>query len=88
MRSENGNELVLHVVNTKATANNASIELGGFSGRKSEAKISTLAGDLKAVNTPEQPTLVSTKETVAQLVGDTVSYDFPANSYTIIRLSR
>jgi alpha-L-arabinofuranosidase len=87
-RSENGKELVLHVVNTKATTNNASIELNGFTGRKAEAKISTLAGDPKIENTPQQPALISTKETTAQLPGNTVSYSFPANSYTIIRLTK
>ncbi len=85
-RSENGNELVLHIINTKTTANNAIIELSGFTGRKSDVKVSTLAGDPKGENTLQQPTLISTKESTVQLAGDSVSYSFPAHSYTILRL--
>jgi alpha-L-arabinofuranosidase len=87
-RSENGKELVLHVVNTGATATNSTIDLTGFENRKPSVNVYTLAGDRKAENTPAAPTATSTKETIVQLKGAQIDYSFPANSYTILKFGR
>jgi alpha-L-arabinofuranosidase len=87
-RSENGNELVLHVVNTKATAAKTSITLNGFAAGRSPVKVYTLSGDPKAENTPQKPEQVITKETTVQLTGNPMEYNFPANSYTILRFTK
>jgi alpha-L-arabinofuranosidase len=87
-RSENGKELVLHVVNTGATATSSTIELTGFENRKPAVNVYTLAGDRKAENTPAAPMATSTKETTVQLKDAQIEYTFPANSYTILKFSR
>jgi len=86
-RSESGDELILHVVNTKSTATTTSVDLGGFTS-KSPVNISTLSGDPKAENTPQNPEHIATKETTAALTGKTFEYSFPANSYTILRFKK
>ncbi|MES2375963.1 MAG: family 16 glycoside hydrolase [Bacteroidota bacterium] len=87
-RSENGKELVLHVVNTGAAATRSAIDISGFANRQSAVKTYTLSGDPKAENTPAAPTATSTKETIVQLKWDKIEYSFPANSYTILRFRR
>ncbi|MES2425580.1 MAG: alpha-L-arabinofuranosidase C-terminal domain-containing protein [Bacteroidota bacterium] len=87
-RSEKGDELVLHVVNTKATATKTSIALTGFTTGRSPIKVYTLSGDPKAENTPQKPEQVITKEATLQLTGSTMEYNFPANSYTILRITK
>lgn len=86
-RSEKGDELVLHVVNTKGDAVVTSVNLSSFSG-KGLVKVYTLAGHPKDENTPEHPTAISTKETTIPRSGNTLSYTFPANSYTILRFGK
>ncbi|GAA4095008.1 alpha-L-arabinofuranosidase C-terminal domain-containing protein [Mucilaginibacter panaciglaebae] len=86
-RSEAGDELVIHVVNTKSGTVAATVNLGSFGGN-SAVKVYTLAGDPKAENTPEQPTNISTKETTVPRSGNTLNYSFPGNSYTILRLGK
>jgi len=86
-KSDDGNTLVLHVVNTKAIANQTTIDLKGFE-HKGAVKVYTLADDPKAENTPEQPTKTITKETTVSLSGSNIQYSFPAHSYTILRLSK
>ncbi|WP_214073810.1 alpha-L-arabinofuranosidase C-terminal domain-containing protein [Mucilaginibacter sp. dw_454] len=86
-RSESGDELVLHVVNTKSAAVATTISLSGFTGN-GPVKVYSLAGDPKAENTPLHPTAVSTKESSIPRSGNTISYTFPGNSYTILRLKK
>lgn len=87
-RSSDGRTLVLHVVNTTSGESHASISLSGFAGHKPVGEAYTLSGDLRAVNTPAHPENIRTKKTTVQLGTDTIVYDFPAYSYTILRLER
>lgn len=86
-RSESGDELVLHVVNTKSTATKTSVDVGSFTAT-SPIMVSTLSGDPKAENTPQAPAHIATKETTVSATGKTFEYSFPANSYTILRLKK
>lgn len=87
-KSDDGNTMVLHVINTKPTASPTVIDLKGFDNRKPSVKVYTLADDLKAENTPALPEKTSTKETVLSLPGNSVQYNFPAHSYTILRFNK
>jgi alpha-L-arabinofuranosidase len=86
-RNEKGDELVLHVVNTRGNAVATTVNLSGFAGN-SLVKVYSLAGDLKAENTPERPTAIATKESTIPCSGNTLDYTFPANSYTILHLKK
>lgn len=86
-RNEKGDELVLHVVNTRGNAVATTVNLSGFAGN-SLVKVYSLAGDLKAENTPERPTAIATKECTIPRSGNTLDYTFPANSYTILHLKK
>ncbi|SEO34554.1 Alpha-L-arabinofuranosidase [Mucilaginibacter gossypiicola] len=86
--SEDRKQLVLHVVNPAAKPVTADIKLSGFEKRNKEASIMQLTGDLKEVNTPAQPTLISPKSTHISWPGDVINYTLPAASYTIIRFNR
>jgi len=87
-RSEKGNTLVMHIVNTSTNATKTSVVLTGFSDLKHIINIYTLSGDPKAVNTPEEPEKIITKETSMQITGNTLDCAFPANSYTILRFEK
>jgi alpha-L-arabinofuranosidase len=84
-RSEKGDELVLHVVNTKGTEVSTKVDLKGFAGA-GKVKVYTLEGAPKAENTPGHPADIATKETTIPRSGNSLNYTFPANSYTILRL--
>ncbi|MFD2873197.1 alpha-L-arabinofuranosidase C-terminal domain-containing protein [Mucilaginibacter ximonensis] len=86
-RDEQGNTLVLHAVNTKGKAVTTKVDLKGFAGA-GKVKVYTLKGDLKAENTPEHPTAISTKETIIPCSGNSLTYTFAANSYTILRFEK
>lgn len=85
-RSEDGKTLVLHVVNTGLDVN-TELELD-FEGRKEDVTISTLKGELTSRNTPAHPEQHKTVYSKIKLTGKVPLYDFPANSYTILRFER
>jgi alpha-L-arabinofuranosidase len=85
-RSEEGNDLVIHVVNTKSTSVTSSIELNGFN-PTNVAGVWTLSGDLNAENTPEEPEKIVPVENTINITGNTIDYTFPRYSYTIIRFT-
>ncbi len=89
-RSENGKILILHVVNTGTDPVNTDLDLSGFEGSKPEVEISMLAGDLTARNTPGQPEQYQPLISKVLHEGNEngMSYDFPAQSYTIMKFSR
>jgi len=83
-RSEKGDILVLHVVNTKGTEVGTKVDVKGYK-VGSKVQVYTLAGDPKAENSPEHPTAIATKTTTIPRSGNSLTYTFPANSYTILR---
>lgn len=86
-RSENGNVLVLHVVNATSTPKAAAIALDGFNGMKANAQVQTLAAEPKAVNSSNGEEVRTQKSTLA-VAGTGFNYVFAANSYTILRLTQ
>lgn len=87
-RSEDGKTLILHVVNTQKTSQEAEVMLQGFAGKHSPVQVWTLAGDLNAANTPEEPEKIVSKETTKKIAENNFTYRFQAHSYTILRFSR
>ncbi|MCC8426853.1 alpha-L-arabinofuranosidase C-terminal domain-containing protein [Mucilaginibacter sp. UR6-11] len=87
-RDEKGHQLVLHVVNISATAIKTTIDIRGFESYKNGVKVYILSGNPKAENTPQNPEMITTKEKTVQLVGNTVTYSFSPNSYTILRFEK
>jgi len=87
-RSENGDILTLHVVNPSAGDIQGTTNIAGFSGGRKTAEVYTLAGELKAVNTPQAPEQVRTSKTTASIDPASASWHFPAHSYTIITIKK
>jgi hypothetical protein len=87
-RSEDGKTLVLQVVNTASQPTTAAIRLDGFVPSRPLARVEELAGPLDAVNTAETPTNVVSRaiQWRHKFKHGEASYQFPAFSFTVIRL--
>ena len=85
-RSEDGNVLVLKVVNMGGK-HRANIELSGFAPAP-DADVWTLTGALDAANSPEEPERIHAVQTTFPQAAPQFAYDFAPNSYTILRLKR
>lgn len=86
-RSEDGKVLILHVVNT-GVETHTTIALVGFKPSSDSVDAYVIAGDLNGRNTPDSPEQYKTVHSVVQIPGMNASYNFPANSYTILKFSR
>jgi len=84
-RSENGDTLVINVVNINASPVKTVLTVLGFSGASGAVKTYTLSGALNAENTLADPEKIKTVESSLQGSVDSISYSFPAYSYTILR---
>jgi len=85
-KSEMGDTLILHVVNTSSIAKKTIISIKGFSGASSTVDTYTLSGPLASVNTPALPEKFKTVSSTLQAARvDSFNYSFPAYSYTILR---
>jgi alpha-L-arabinofuranosidase len=87
-RSENGKVLVLKVVNTGSSDRQARFDLAGFAKPDPKVTTWTLAGELTAVNTPEDPERIRTTKSGFTGAAEKFGYTFPPQSYTILRLTR
>lgn len=87
-RSNDGKTLVLHVANTGAVAQQAGISISGFDGYKPTAQTWTLAGAPQATNPPDGPETIRSQHSTIQTAGSQFSYNFPAHSYVVLRLTR
>lgn len=86
VKDVNSKEVILKIVNTAATSQNASIDVKGA---KLEAKGTaiTLKGDgINDENSFETPTKISPKESEFKVNGNKVQYDFPAYSVTVLKI--
>lgn len=85
-KSEMGDTLILHVVNTKSYAKKTIVSIQGFSGASNMVDAYTLSGALASENTPDLPEKIKTVSSLLQVARvDSFNYSFPANSYTILR---
>jgi alpha-L-arabinofuranosidase len=85
-RDEGGKTLVLKVVNAGDRPHRAAISIRGMKSLSPRAGASTLSGNLDAVNPPDDPERIAPREVVIEGVSDQFSHEFPARSYTILRL--
>ena len=87
-RSEEGQTLVLQVVNLSEQSTTTTLGLRGFSPHQTAAQIETLAGPLEVVNTAVHPELIKPARSTWEhrLTTGQTTYTFPGNSFTVIRL--
>ncbi|MDS1032989.1 alpha-L-arabinofuranosidase C-terminal domain-containing protein [Porphyromonadaceae sp. NP-X] len=84
---ENAQRLVLHIVNTQATNVNQSFNIQNFN-PKGMADVIQLTAALSGDNTPEQPEKIIPQFSKITLENASFAYNFPAYSYTIIRIMK
>lgn len=87
-RSEDGKTLVIKAVNIREKPHTARISLAGFSPVPKKARVWTMAGQLTDKNTPEQPERIMPKESRLEDCSAQFDYEFPAYSYTVMRLEK
>ena len=87
-RSEDENTLVLQVVNVGDKPHRAAVAVEHFGPVAPRAEVWTLTGKLDDVNSPEEPERVKTERSVFDGAAEKFDYEFPAYSYTILRLTR
>jgi alpha-L-arabinofuranosidase len=85
-RSEEGETVVIHVVNTGSVSRNANIKLNNFV-FNGAANVWCLSGKLGDENTPEEPEKIIPVENTINIESDEFDYVFTPYSYTIIRLT-
>lgn len=81
-KSEDGNTVVLTVVNPSGTEQTAKVHVEGFAAK--HVRCMVLAGELSDVNTPGEPKRITPKKVEAKLE----AIRFPAHSVTSLRLQR
>jgi alpha-L-arabinofuranosidase len=87
-RSEDESTLVLKVVNVGAKPHRAAVRIDGFGPVAARADVLSLTGKLDDVNAPEAPERVRPTASVFEGAAGRFEYEFPAYSYTILRLKR
>ena len=84
-RSEDGKEVVLHIVNMAKQPQTVSLDFGSF-GKIRKAEKWVIAGAENDVNTPDQPTRIAAqKEPVDFMEGECLLRPY---SYTVIKLTK
>ena len=83
-RSEDAKTLVLHVVNAGPEVA-TSLLVDSFKVADGNIDSYCIAGDLNAINSPENPDQYKTEHKVVKFDSAKPSYTFPANSYTILK---
>ena len=87
-RSEDGKTLVLSIVNIAATPVTATVTTAGFNRPNAPAQVWTLTGNLDAVNPPDGPETVRSRQRTLALTGAPFDYTFQPYSYTVLRLGQ
>jgi alpha-L-arabinofuranosidase len=84
-RSESGDTLMINVVNINGAPIKTVLSILGFSSTSGAVKTYTLSGALNLENTLTDPEKVKIIESSFQSNVDSISYSFPAFSYSILR---
>jgi alpha-L-arabinofuranosidase len=87
-RSEDGEMLVLKVVNIGPRTHRARVEAAGLGDIAHDANVVTLSGALSDFNPPDAPDHIHSQVSKLIEAGERFDYEFPARSYTIIKLKR
>jgi alpha-L-arabinofuranosidase len=85
-RDEASGEIILKVVNGDSTPAAVQLNLAGIGKMASTAKIIVLAGEPGDANSFAEPQKISPLGGVLEIPGAEFQHEFPANSFTIIRL--
>jgi alpha-L-arabinofuranosidase len=79
-------EIILKIVNPEADASTVEIKLAGLAQIGAEGKAITLAGDLDAVNSMDEPGKILPVESKFATAAANFTYAFPARSMTVLRI--
>ncbi len=85
-RSEDGQQLVLQVVNSSVREQSATIHMHGYAPSQSVVHVEQLAGPLEAVNTAENPTNMTPRKSTClhdNAIGQT-HHSFPPYSFSVL----
>ena len=85
-KSRDGKTLTLYLVNIADTRTVASIDLIGF--KHQNVKVTSLQADLKAINTPDNPTNLVPQNIPWDWVKNNHQIELQAYSFTVVRLSK
>jgi alpha-L-arabinofuranosidase len=88
LRSEDENMLIIKVVNVGDKAHRTAVQIEHFGRVVSAAEVWSLGGKLDDVNSPEEPERVKTVRSTFEGAAEKFVYEFPAYSYTILKLAR
>jgi alpha-L-arabinofuranosidase len=87
VRDEATGEVILKVANVHPTPRTVGIALEGVRGIAGRSQVITLQGGLKDMNTFEEPTRIAPVPRLETLRGPGFQREFPAHSFTVIRLN-
>jgi alpha-L-arabinofuranosidase len=85
-RSEDGKTLVLKVVNLGPQPRKTTLQIARLQKVNPTAEVWTLTGRLEERNSPTEPNRIRSQQTKFAGAAETFAYEFPAHSYTILRL--
>ncbi len=88
LRSDDEKTLVITVVNVGDMPHRAAVQIEHFAPVVSSADVWSLNGKLDDVNSPEAPERIKTVRSTFEGAGVKFEYEFPAYSYTIVKLAR
>jgi alpha-L-arabinofuranosidase len=88
LRSEDEKILIIKVVNIGDKPHRAVLQIDQFGLILPHAEVSSLNGKLDDVNSPEAPEQVKTARSTFEGAAEKFEYEFPAYSYTILKLTR
>lgn len=86
VRDERAGEVILKVANVHPAPTMMDIALEGVRELANEARVITLQGALPDVNTFDEPARITPQERREPISGARFQREFPANSFTVIRL--
>ena len=85
-RDNASGEIILKIVNGDNSPAAVQLNLAGMEKISANAKIIVLAGNLRDENSFAEPQKISPKESALTISRPKFTHEFPANSFTIIRL--
>ena len=88
LRSDDEKTLVIKVVNVGDKPHRTAVQIEHFGPVASSAEVWSLGGKLDDVNSPEAPERVKTVRSTFEGTAEKFEYEFPAYSYTILKLTR
>ena len=85
-RDNSSGEVILKVVNADNAPASVQLNLAGLANVSGDAKLTVLAGEPNDENSFATPQNISPKQSVVKVSGAEFQHEFPANSFTILRV--